>query len=122
MIVYGVLWQEWTSDFSRSDEELGNLFFEGDCSSSNELVFMGVAGDDYEGAPVFDDGYEEAPIFDDDQFEEESMPVYDTDIEDVIGEDRRKHGRYCSSRSSHYKEREFDARDTNLDATSTRDE
>ncbi|GKB90350.1 hypothetical protein Tco_0962622 [Tanacetum coccineum] len=25
------------------------------------------------------------PIFDDDQYEEESMPVYDTDIEDVIG-------------------------------------
>ncbi|GJU97581.1 hypothetical protein Tco_1326852 [Tanacetum coccineum] len=44
-------------------------------------------GDDYEGAPVFDDGYEEAPIFDDDQFEEESMPVYDTDIEDVISEE-----------------------------------
>ncbi|GJV58115.1 hypothetical protein Tco_1459120 [Tanacetum coccineum] len=43
--------------------------------------------DDYEGAPVFDDGYEEAPIFDDDQFEEESMPVYDTDIEDVISEE-----------------------------------
>ncbi|GJV59418.1 hypothetical protein Tco_1465518 [Tanacetum coccineum] len=66
------------------DEELGNPFFEGDCSSSNELGDHGVAGDDYEGAPVFDDGYEEAPIFDDDQFEEESMPVYDTDIEDVI--------------------------------------
>ncbi|GJW75774.1 hypothetical protein Tco_0135144 [Tanacetum coccineum] len=69
------------------DEELGNPFFEGDCSSSNELGDHGVAGDDYEGAPVFDDGYEEAPIFDDDQFEEESMPVYDTDIEDVIGEE-----------------------------------
>ncbi|GJV24436.1 hypothetical protein Tco_1377131 [Tanacetum coccineum] len=69
------------------DEELGNPFFEGDCSSSNELGDHGVAGDDYEGAPVFDDGYEEAPIFDDDQFEEESMPVYDTDIEDVISEE-----------------------------------
>ncbi|GJY47764.1 hypothetical protein Tco_0437720 [Tanacetum coccineum] len=69
------------------DEELGNPFFKGDCSSSNELGDHGVAGDDYEGAPVFDDGYEEAPIFDDDQFEEESMPVYDTDIEDVIGEE-----------------------------------
>ncbi|GJU31843.1 hypothetical protein Tco_1175432 [Tanacetum coccineum] len=34
----------------------------------------GVAGDDYEGPPVFDD----------DQYEEESVPVYDTDIEDVI--------------------------------------
>ncbi|GJR73817.1 hypothetical protein Tco_0086182, partial [Tanacetum coccineum] len=66
--------------FGRSeDEELGNPFFEGDCSSSNEWGDHGVAGDDYEGAPVFDDGYEEAPIFDDDQFEEESMPVYDTD-------------------------------------------
>ncbi|GJT62310.1 hypothetical protein Tco_1005843 [Tanacetum coccineum] len=62
-------------------------FSEGDCSSSNELGDHGVAGDDYEGAPVFDDGYEEAPIFDDDQFEEESMPVYDTDIEDVIEEE-----------------------------------
>ncbi|GJW24313.1 hypothetical protein Tco_0038124 [Tanacetum coccineum] len=69
------------------DEELGNPFSEGDCSSSNELGDHGVAGDDYEGAPVFDDGYEEAPIFDDDQFEEESMPVYDTDIEDVIEEE-----------------------------------
>ncbi|GJV96553.1 hypothetical protein Tco_1548130 [Tanacetum coccineum] len=49
--------------------------------------YYGVAGDDYEGAPVFDDDYEEAPVFDDDQFEEESMPVYDTDIEDVIEEE-----------------------------------
>ncbi|GJW17754.1 retrovirus-related pol polyprotein from transposon TNT 1-94 [Tanacetum coccineum] len=170
------------------DEELGNPFFEGDCSSSNEWGDHGVAGDDYEGAPVFDDGYEEAPIFDDDQFEEESMPVYDTDIEDVIGEEEEnmedivvvandlcssmiqttlsvdfskninsnpheliwsqkgnlvevasyelkglalKHSekpRYRpkaslnGSAQSHYKEREFDARDTNLDATSTRDE
>ncbi|GJX64349.1 hypothetical protein Tco_0298692 [Tanacetum coccineum] len=69
------------------DEELGNPFFEGDCSSSNEWGDYGVAGDDYEGAPVFDDDYEEAPVFNDDQFEEESMPVYDTDIEDVIEEE-----------------------------------
>ncbi|GKC82575.1 hypothetical protein Tco_1138292, partial [Tanacetum coccineum] len=34
-------------------------------------------GDDYEGPPIFDD----------DQYEEESMPVYDTDIEDVIEEE-----------------------------------
>ncbi|GKG23014.1 hypothetical protein Tco_0388317, partial [Tanacetum coccineum] len=27
------------------------------------------------------------PVFNDDQFEEESMPVYDTDIEDVIGDE-----------------------------------
>ncbi|GJV21225.1 zinc finger, CCHC-type containing protein, partial [Tanacetum coccineum] len=69
------------------DEELGNPFFEGDCSSSNEWGDHGVAGDDYEGAPVFDDDYEGPPIFDDDQYEEESMPVYDTDIEDVIEEE-----------------------------------
>ncbi|GJW17764.1 hypothetical protein Tco_0025200 [Tanacetum coccineum] len=50
-------------------EELGNPFFEGDCSSSNEWGDYGVAGDDYEGALVFDDDYEEAPIFNDDQFE-----------------------------------------------------
>ncbi|GJV87529.1 putative nucleotidyltransferase, ribonuclease H [Tanacetum coccineum] len=66
------------------DEELGNPFFEGGCSSSNEWGDHGVAGDDYEGAPVFDDDYEGPPIFDDDQYEEESMSVYDTDIEDVI--------------------------------------
>nr|GEW25489.1 reverse transcriptase domain-containing protein [Tanacetum cinerariifolium] len=123
------------------------------------------------GAPVFDDDYEEALIFDDD-LKEESMPVYDTDIEDVIEKEEefvRKGGFYgeedniedvvvvandlCSlmiqtsinvdfsktvnsnpheliwlqkddqgSRSSHYKERKFVARDTNLDATSTRDD
>ncbi|GJW50104.1 hypothetical protein Tco_0091455 [Tanacetum coccineum] len=96
----------------------------------------------------------------------ESMPIYDTDIEDVIEEEERFVGKggfggeedntedvvvvandICSSiiasvdfsktinsnphkliwlqkgsRSSHYKERDFDARDTNLDVTSTRDE
>ncbi|GJY79252.1 retrovirus-related pol polyprotein from transposon TNT 1-94, partial [Tanacetum coccineum] len=44
---------------------------------------------------VFDDGYEESPVFDDDQYEEESVPVYDTDIEDVIEEEEgfvRKRG------------------------------
>nr|GEY15614.1 hypothetical protein [Tanacetum cinerariifolium] len=47
----------------------------------------GVAGDDYEGAPVFDDDSEEAPVFDDDHYEEESMPVCDIDIEDIIVEE-----------------------------------
>nr|GEZ62929.1 hypothetical protein [Tanacetum cinerariifolium] len=43
------------------------------------LVFgdYSMAGDDYEGPPVFDD----------DHYEEESMPVYDIDIEDVIEEE-----------------------------------
>ncbi|GJT81972.1 retrovirus-related pol polyprotein from transposon TNT 1-94 [Tanacetum coccineum] len=53
-------------------------------STEAEYIAFSRCCDDYEGAPVFDDGYEEAPIFDDDQFEEESMPVYDTDIDDVI--------------------------------------
>nr|GEV70910.1 hypothetical protein [Tanacetum cinerariifolium] len=50
------------------DEELGNLFFEGDCSSSNEWGDYGVA--------------------------EESMLVYNTDIEDAIEEEEfvRKEG------------------------------
>ncbi|GJV40734.1 hypothetical protein Tco_1419174 [Tanacetum coccineum] len=52
-------------------------FFEGDGSSSDELRDYGMAVDDYEGPPIFDD----------DQYEEESMPVYDTDIEDVIEEE-----------------------------------
>ncbi|GKB06421.1 cyclic nucleotide-binding domain-containing protein, partial [Tanacetum coccineum] len=41
---------------------------------------------------VADDDYEVPPVFDDDQYEkeivkEESMPIYDTDIEDVIKEE-----------------------------------
>ncbi|GJY94394.1 hypothetical protein Tco_0510755 [Tanacetum coccineum] len=58
-------------------EELEYPFFEGDDSSSDEWKDYGMAGDDYEGPPIFDD----------DQYEEESMPVYDTDIEDVIEEE-----------------------------------
>ncbi|GJW46997.1 hypothetical protein Tco_0078643 [Tanacetum coccineum] len=58
-------------------EELEYPFFEGDGSSSDEWRDYGMAGDDYEGPPIFDD----------DQYEEESMPVYDTDIEDVIKEE-----------------------------------
>ncbi|GJT06209.1 trichome birefringence-like protein 12 [Tanacetum coccineum] len=49
----------------------------GDGSSSDEWGDYGVVGDDYEGPLVFDD----------DQYEEESVPVYDTDIEDVIEEE-----------------------------------
>ncbi|GJX45550.1 putative reverse transcriptase domain-containing protein [Tanacetum coccineum] len=149
-------------------EESEYPFFEGDGSSSDEWGDYGVADNDYEGPPVFDD----------DQYEEESMPVYDIDIEDIEEEEgfieKGGFGReednienvvvvtndLCSSmiqttsnvdfeedintkshqlmsfgkgiiikfqddqgsRSSHYKERKFDARDTNLDATSTRDE
>ncbi|GJR42444.1 putative reverse transcriptase domain-containing protein [Tanacetum coccineum] len=58
-------------------EELEYLFFEGDGSSSDEWGDYGVTGDDYKGPPVFDD----------DQYEEESMPDCDTDIEDVIEEE-----------------------------------
>ncbi|GJV11148.1 reverse transcriptase domain-containing protein [Tanacetum coccineum] len=58
-------------------EELEYPFFEGDGSSSDEWRDYGMGGDDYEGPPIFDD----------DQYEEESMPVYDTDIEDVIEEE-----------------------------------
>ncbi|GJY04151.1 hypothetical protein Tco_0370091 [Tanacetum coccineum] len=62
----------------RSDgEESEYPFFEGDGSSFNEWRDYGMAGDDYEGPPVFDD----------DQYEEESMSVCDTDIEDVIEEE-----------------------------------
>ncbi|GJU30872.1 hypothetical protein Tco_1174461, partial [Tanacetum coccineum] len=58
-------------------EELKYPFFEGDGSSSDEWRDYGMAGDDYEGPPIFDD----------DQYEEESMPVYDTNIEDVSKEE-----------------------------------
>ncbi|GKD05900.1 hypothetical protein Tco_1180874 [Tanacetum coccineum] len=58
-------------------EELEYPFFEGDGLSSDKWGDYGVAGDDYEGPPVFDDN----------QYEEESMPVYDTDLEDVIEEE-----------------------------------
>ncbi|GJY84968.1 hypothetical protein Tco_0498994 [Tanacetum coccineum] len=49
-------------------EESKYPFFEGDGSSSNEWGDYGVVGDDYEGPPVFDD----------DQYEKESMLVYDS--------------------------------------------
>ncbi|GJU35543.1 hypothetical protein Tco_1183897 [Tanacetum coccineum] len=58
-------------------EELEYPFFEGDGSSSDEWRDYGMGGDDYEGPPIFDD----------EQYEEELMPVYDTDIEDVIEEE-----------------------------------
>ncbi|GKB29007.1 hypothetical protein Tco_0868408 [Tanacetum coccineum] len=98
-------------------EESENPFFEGDGSSLfaelEEWEGDGVADDNYEEAPVFDDDqYEEEivsefvgkgfvdkyPNFQEDEnnvsfsgvvlgVEEESMPVYDTDIEDVIEEE-----------------------------------
>ncbi|GKD45312.1 hypothetical protein Tco_1269957 [Tanacetum coccineum] len=58
-------------------EESEYPLVEGDGSSFDEWGDYGVAGDDYEGPSVFDD----------DQYGEESMPVYDTDIEDVIEEE-----------------------------------
>ncbi|GJU64896.1 hypothetical protein Tco_1246731, partial [Tanacetum coccineum] len=98
-------------------------FFEGDGSSSGKWKYYCMAGDDYEGPPIFDDDqfdddYEGPPVFDDYPYEEEivsgdvgkgfvdnypnfqegknnvtfpgvvlrleeeSMSVYDTDIED----------------------------------------
>nr|GEX34155.1 succinate-semialdehyde dehydrogenase, mitochondrial [Tanacetum cinerariifolium] len=68
------------------DEESENPFFEGDGSS----LFAEL--EEWEGGGVADDNYEEAPVFNDDQYEEEivkeeSMPVHDTDIEDVIEEE-----------------------------------
>ncbi|GJT64738.1 hypothetical protein Tco_1016218 [Tanacetum coccineum] len=65
--------------FSRKSEgeELEYPFFEGDGSSSGEWRDYGMGGDDYEGPPIFDD----------EQYEEELMSVYDTDIEDVIEEE-----------------------------------
>ncbi|GJT69302.1 hypothetical protein Tco_1028588 [Tanacetum coccineum] len=92
-------------------EESENPFFKGDGSSlfveHKEWEDDGVSDDDYEEAPVFDvDQYEDVieeeegfidnyPNFQKDEtnvsfsgvvlgVEEESMPVYDTDIEDVI--------------------------------------
>ncbi|GJY48618.1 hypothetical protein Tco_0438574, partial [Tanacetum coccineum] len=67
-------------------EESKNLFFEGEGSS------LFAEHEEWEGDGVADDNYEEASVFDDDQYEEEivkeeSMPVYDTDIEDVIEEE-----------------------------------
>nr|GEX55303.1 reverse transcriptase [Tanacetum cinerariifolium] len=68
-------------------KQVGTTSSSGDGSSFDEWGDYGVAGDDYEGAPIFDDDYEKALVFDDDQYEEESVPVYDTDIEDVIEEE-----------------------------------
>ncbi|GKE16351.1 hypothetical protein Tco_1423928 [Tanacetum coccineum] len=59
---------------------------------------------DRNGDGVTDDNYEKAPVFDDDPYEEEivsveveSMPVYDTEFEDVIGEEEGfvRKGGFC---------------------------
>ncbi|GKA72257.1 putative mitochondrial protein [Tanacetum coccineum] len=47
----GVVLQQERHPIAYLNEELGNPFFEGDCSSSNEWGDYGVAGDDYEGGP-----------------------------------------------------------------------
>ncbi|GJS95692.1 hypothetical protein Tco_0802660 [Tanacetum coccineum] len=88
-------------------EELEYMFFEGDSSSFDEWGDYSMASDDYEGPPVFDDDQYEDVIEEEEGFvynypnfqkdetnvsfsgvvlgvEEESMPVYDTDIDDVI--------------------------------------
>ncbi|GKE85690.1 hypothetical protein Tco_1559432 [Tanacetum coccineum] len=91
-------------------EESEYSFFEGDGSSSDEWGDYGVASDDYEGPSVFDDNQYEKEIVSEDvrkgfvdnypnfqedgnnvsfsgvvlRVEEESMPVFDYDIEDVI--------------------------------------
>ncbi|GKB73415.1 hypothetical protein Tco_0934827 [Tanacetum coccineum] len=88
-------------------EELEYPFFEGDGSSFDEWRDYGMASDDYEGPPVFDDDQYEDVIVEEEGFldnypnfqkdetnvsfsgvvlgvEEESMSVYDTDIEDAI--------------------------------------
>nr|GEW56377.1 hypothetical protein [Tanacetum cinerariifolium] len=67
-------------------EESENLFFEGGDSS----LFVELK--EWEGDGVADEDYEEPLVFDDDQYKEkivkeESMSVYDTDIEDVIKEE-----------------------------------
>ncbi|GJT95385.1 hypothetical protein Tco_1090903 [Tanacetum coccineum] len=59
------------------DKESEYPFFECDGSSYNEWRDYGMTDDDYKGPLVFDD----------DQYEEELMPVYDTDNEDVIKEE-----------------------------------
>ncbi|GJU65402.1 hypothetical protein Tco_1512149 [Tanacetum coccineum] len=88
-------------------EESEYSFFEGDGSSSDKWGDYGVAGDNYEGPPVFDDDQYEDVIEEEEGFidnypnfqkdetnvsfsgvvlgvEEESMPVYDIDIKDAI--------------------------------------
>ncbi|GKA93561.1 hypothetical protein Tco_0815547 [Tanacetum coccineum] len=53
-----------------------NLMFDTGVLEEQEIKFEKVVEEPVVKGP---------PIFDDDQYEEESMPVYDTDIEDVIG-------------------------------------
>nr|GEX46932.1 hypothetical protein [Tanacetum cinerariifolium] len=66
-------------------EELEYPFFEGNGSSFDEWEDYGVADDDYEEAPVFDDDqYEDVIGMEEGFIDKESMPVYDTDIEDFI--------------------------------------
>ncbi|GJS52675.1 hypothetical protein Tco_0626037 [Tanacetum coccineum] len=69
---------------------------------------------------------ESCPVYDTDNEEEESMPVYDTDIEDVIEEEEGFVGKGGFDGEEDNIEDVVvvanDLWDTNLDATSTRDE
>ncbi|GJZ06486.1 hypothetical protein Tco_0540279 [Tanacetum coccineum] len=73
---------------ARMDEQFDQFIDQfGDYSSFNEWEDYGMASDNYERVTIFNDDYEEVPLFNDDQFEEESMPVFNTDIKDVIEEE-----------------------------------
>ncbi|GJX09982.1 hypothetical protein Tco_0199841, partial [Tanacetum coccineum] len=62
-------------------EESEYSFFEGDGSSSDEWRDYGMASDDYEGPPDETNVSFSGVVL---GIEEESMPVYNTDIEDAI--------------------------------------
>ncbi|GKB18930.1 hypothetical protein Tco_0852853 [Tanacetum coccineum] len=77
---------------------VGRLFLHGRAIRSSSLF---AELEEWEGDGVTDDNYEKAPVFDDDPYEEdiviESMLVYDTDIEDVIEEEKGfvRKGGFC---------------------------
>ncbi|GJX63683.1 hypothetical protein Tco_0296583 [Tanacetum coccineum] len=104
-------------------EKSENPFFEGDSSS----LFAEL--EECEGDGMTNDNYDKTQVFDDDPYEEEiveaeSMPVYDTDIEDVIEEEEGfvgKGGFYGEEDNIEDIVVVASDRDTNLDATSTRD-
>ncbi|GJU46034.1 hypothetical protein Tco_1203300 [Tanacetum coccineum] len=86
----GILMLSCVIFMARMEERL-DQFVDQFANRMNDMMnlrrYYGVAGDDYEGAPIFDDNYEKALVFDDEQFKEELMPIYDTDIKDVIEEE-----------------------------------
>nr|GEX56189.1 phospholipase-like protein [Tanacetum cinerariifolium] len=74
------------TEFVFAFQERLDQFADSVANLMNDMMNLRRRGDRNDDG-VADDDYEEGPVFDGDQYEEESTPVYDTGIQDVIEEE-----------------------------------